>query len=208
MTTAAHRNTRAARAAGPPGATALTPDRSAETRRTGLLLLAGGLIGALASGALAYDRIRTLEDPLFTPGCDINAVLSCGDVMTSWQSHLLGPPNALLGLAAFAALAGLGLAVAAGARLPRRLWQGLWAALAAGFALTLWLIGQCLYVIGALCPWCTAVWAVMIPLFWYVTRHLARPGSPLRALPHWLVPAALYLAMAALVVTRFGTGLL
>ncbi|MFJ3881832.1 vitamin K epoxide reductase family protein [Streptomyces sp. NPDC090077] len=188
--------------------TAAAPARSAESRRTGLLLLAGGLIGALASGALLHDRLRTLEDPLYTPGCNINAVLSCGDVMTSWQSDLLGPPNALLGLAAFAALAGLGLAVAAGARLPRLLWQGLWAALAAGFALTLWLIGQCLYVIGALCPWCTAVWAVTIPLFWYVTRHLARPGSPLRALPHWLVPAALYLAVAALVVTRFGTGLL
>ncbi|MGW6690045.1 vitamin K epoxide reductase family protein [Streptomyces sp. NPDC054961] len=48
----------------------------------------------------------------------------------------------------------------------------MWAGAAAGFGFTLWLIGQCLYAIGALCPWCD-VWAVMIPLFWYVTRHLA-----------------------------------
>lgn len=114
----------------------------------------------------------------------------------------------LLGLAGFGTLAGLGLALAAGARFPRRLWQLLWAGLAAGFAFTAWLIGQCLYVIGALCPWCAVVWAVMIPLFWYVTRHLAAPGSRLRALPHWLVPLALYGVLAALVLARFGARLL
>ncbi|WP_404960128.1 vitamin K epoxide reductase family protein [Streptomyces sp. 147326] len=185
----------------------------AATRRgsgtgTALLLLIGGLIGTLASGVLAYDRVRTLEDPLFTPGCNVSAVLSCGDVMTTWQGNLLGFPNTLLGLAGFAALAALGLALVAGAVFPRGLWRVLWAGLAAGFAFTVWLIGQCLYVIGALCPWCMAVWAVMIPLFWYVTRHLAAPGSRLRALPHWLVPLAAYAVLAALVLSEFGTRLL
>lgn len=177
-------------------------------RGTALLLLVGGLIGTLASGVLTYDRLRTLEDPLFSPGCNVNAVLSCGDVMATWQSNLLGFPNMLLGLAGFAALAGLGLALVAGAVLPRRLWLALWAAIAAGFAFTVWLIGQCLYVIGALCPWCMAVWAVMIPLFWYVTRHLAKPGSVLRAVPHWLVPLALYAVLTALIAAEFGSRLL
>lgn len=72
----------------------------------------------------------------------------------------------------------------------------------------MWLISQCLYVIGALCPWCMIVWAVMIPLFWYVTRHLAPAGSRLRALPHWLVPLALYVLVAALILTEFGSRLL
>ncbi|MFG2617998.1 vitamin K epoxide reductase family protein [Streptomyces sp. NPDC048507] len=184
------------------------PAAPASGRRTGLLLLVGGLTGALASGVLTHDRLRSLEDPLFSPGCNINAVLSCGDVMTTWQGNLLGFPNMLLGLAGFGALAALGLALVCGAAFPRRLWQVLWAGLAAGFAFTVWLIGQCLYVIGALCPWCAAVWAVMIPLFWYVTRHLSRPGSPLRALPHWLVPVTLYAAVAVLVLERFGSRLL
>lgn len=36
-----------------------------------------------------------------------------------------------------------------------------------------WLIYQSLYVIGALCPYCMAVWAVTIPIFWYTsTRNL------------------------------------
>ncbi|MET9605354.1 vitamin K epoxide reductase family protein [Streptomyces sp. NPDC006512] len=191
-----------------PKAAARTTRHITEDHRTGLLLLIGGLIGTLASGVLAHDRVRTLEDPLFTPGCNVNAVLSCGDVMTTWQGNLLGFPNMLLGLAGFGALAALGAALVAGARFPRRLWRLLWAGTAAGFALTVWLIGQCLYVIGALCPWCAAVWAVVIPLFWYVTRYLSRPGSPLRALPHWLVPVTLYGVVAVLVLERFGTRLL
>ncbi|MFE9562147.1 vitamin K epoxide reductase family protein [Streptomyces sp. NPDC006487] len=182
--------------------------RTATPRGTALLLLIGGLVGTVSSGVLTYDRIRTLEDPLFTPGCNVNAVLSCGDVMTTWQGNLLGFPNMLLGLAGFAALAGLGTALVAGAVLPRRLWLGLWAGIAAGFAFTVWLIIQCLYVIGALCPWCMVVWAVMIPLFWYVTRHLAPAGSRLRALPHWVVPLAAYGVVAALILTRFGAQLL
>ncbi|MFH8889209.1 vitamin K epoxide reductase family protein [Streptomyces sp. NPDC017949] len=79
---------------------------------------------------------------------------------------------------------------------------------AAGFAFTVWLIGQCLYVIGALCPWCVLVRAVVIPLFRYVTRYLSRPGSALRALPHRLVPLTLYAVVAVLVLERFGTRLL
>ncbi|AWZ03782.1 MULTISPECIES: vitamin K epoxide reductase family protein [unclassified Streptomyces] len=173
-----------------------------------LLLLIGGVIGTLASGILTYDRIRTLEDPLFTPGCNVNAVLSCGDVMTTWQGNLLGFPNMLLGIAGFAALAGLGAALVAGAVFPRWLWRGLWVGIAGGFAFTLWLISQCLYVIGALCPWCMVVWAVVIPLFWYVTRHLAPACSRLRALPHWLVPLAAYGVLTALILTEFGERLL
>ncbi|MEU8779780.1 vitamin K epoxide reductase family protein [Streptomyces sp. NPDC048606] len=190
-----------------PAAPHATPD-TREDRRTGLALLLGGLLGTLASGVLTYEHLRSLADPAFVPGCDVNAVIGCGDVMTTWQGNLLGFPNMLLGLAGFAALAALGAALAAGAALPRLLWRALWTGLAAGFAFTAWLIGQCLYEIGALCPWCALVWAVVIPLFWYVTRRLSAPGSPLRALPHWLVPLTLYAVVAILVVTRFGGRLL
>ncbi|MFD3324614.1 vitamin K epoxide reductase family protein [Streptomyces sp. NPDC058701] len=112
------------------------------------------------------------------------------------------------GRAGFAALAGPGPALVAGAVLPRRFWLGLWAAIAAGFAFTVWLIGQCRYVIGALCPWCTAVWAVMIPLSWYVTRRLAKPGSVLGAVPHWPVPPARYGVLSVLIAAEFGGRLL
>ncbi|MEV7417627.1 vitamin K epoxide reductase family protein [Streptomyces sp. NPDC089919] len=174
-------------------------------RRLSLLLLLAGLAGTLASGVLMYDRVRALEDPLFSPGCNINATFSCGDVMSTWQGNLLGFPNMLLGVGAFAALAALGLALLAGAVFPRWLWRAVWAGCAAGFAFTVWLIGQCLYVIGALCPWCLLVWAVVLPLFWYVTRHLAAPSSRLRRLPHWLVPVWMYVVVVTLVFVQFGS---
>ncbi|MFD7168794.1 vitamin K epoxide reductase family protein [Streptomyces violascens] len=174
-------------------------------RGTALLLLIGGLLGTLASAVLTADRIHTLQDPAFSPGCTINAVLSCGDVMDTWQSNLLGFPNMLLGVGAFAALAALGVALLAGAEFPRWLWLGIWAGVTAGFAFTVWLISQCLYVVGALCPWCLLVWAVMIPLFWYVTRHVAGPHAWVRrVVPHWLVPLAMYAVVAALVWAELG----
>ncbi|MFD9822128.1 vitamin K epoxide reductase family protein [Streptomyces violascens] len=174
-------------------------------RGTALLLLIGGLLGTLASAVLTADRIHTLQDPSFSPGCNINAVLSCGDVMDTWQSNLLGFPNMLLGVGAFAALAALGVALLADAEFPRWLWLGIWAGVTAGFAFTVWLISQCLYVIGALCPWCLLVWAVMIPLFWYVTRHVAGPHARVRrVVPHWLVPLAMYAVVAALVWAELG----
>ena len=46
-----------------------------------------------------------------------------------------------------------------------------------------WLIFNSLYRIGALCPYCMVVWAVTIPLFWYVTLrnlHAAMPRLPRR----------------------------
>ncbi|THA83551.1 vitamin K epoxide reductase family protein [Streptomyces sp. A0592] len=39
------------------------------------------------------------------PGCNVSAVLGRGDVMTTWQGNLLGLPNMLLGIGAFATLA-------------------------------------------------------------------------------------------------------
>ncbi|MER7764648.1 vitamin K epoxide reductase family protein [Streptomyces sp. NPDC097619] len=180
------------------------PLRRADGPGPALLMLLGGLTGAVASGVLTYDRIRTLEDPFFTPGCNVDALFSCGDVMTTWQGNLLGFPNMLLGLAGFSALAALGLALLAGAEFARPLWLLVQAGVSAAFLFVLWLFAQCLYVIGALCPWCMVVWAVVVPLFWYVTRHVLPLPRALAALPHWLVPLAVYAVMTALTVARFG----
>ena len=40
----------------------------------------------------------------------------------------------------------------------------------------IWLIGQSIFVLGTLCPWCMLVWLVTIPLFWVVTLRNAREG--------------------------------
>ncbi|MEV8371562.1 vitamin K epoxide reductase family protein [Kribbella sp. NPDC056861] len=135
------------------------------------LLLIGGVAGTLAAGVLTVEKFAVLRDPSYVPSCSINPVLSCGTVMTKPQAEAFGFPNPLLGIAGFAMVAVIGAALLAGAAFRRWFWLGLQAGVTFGVVFVHWLIFQSLYRIGALCPYCMVVWAVTIPLFWYVTLH-------------------------------------
>lgn len=139
-------------------------------------LVVGGLIGFLASTVLLIERIRLAEDSDYVPTCSINPVLSCGNVMESAQAALLGFPNPVIGVALFPVVITTGVALLAGARLAPWYWLGLQAGVTAAFAFICWLAVQSLYAIGALCPYCMVAWAVVIPLFWYVTARNAAAG--------------------------------
>jgi uncharacterized membrane protein len=138
------------------------------------LLLLGGLIGLAASAVLTVEKIAILRDPAYVPSCSINPVLSCGSVMTKPQAEAFGFPNPLLGIAGFAVVATVGATLLAGATFRRWFWLGLQAGVTFGVGFVHWLIFQSLYRIGALCPYCMVVWAVTIPIFWYVTLHNLR----------------------------------
>ncbi|WP_329081532.1 vitamin K epoxide reductase family protein [Streptosporangium sp. NBC_01469] len=143
------------------------------------LLVIGGAVGLLAAFVLAVEKIALLKNPEYVPSCSINPVLSCGSIMTTPQAELFGFPNPLLGVAGFAVIVTVGAALLAGADLGRWFWLGLQVGVTCGAVFVHWLIFQSLYVIGALCPYCMIVWAVTIPLFWYVTVHnLARGHLP------------------------------
>ncbi len=135
------------------------------------LLLIGGAIGLLAAGVLTVEKIALLRDPTYVPSCSINPVLSCGSVMTKPQAEVFGFPNPLLGIAGFAVITTVGAALLAGAAFRRWFWIGLQVGTTLGAVFVHWLIFQSLYRIQALCPYCMAVWAVTIPIFWYVTLH-------------------------------------
>ncbi|MEV7689412.1 vitamin K epoxide reductase family protein [Streptomyces bungoensis] len=190
------------------------PSEARPGRRTGLLLVLTGCAGWLASFRLTVDDWRLLKDPSYRPPCDISPVVSCGSVMASPEGSVFGFPNMVLGLAAFAAVAVLGLVVLTGGRLSRALWLGLNAGAAAGVVFVHWLIHASLFGLGRLCPYCAVVWTVTIALFWYVTlrnlRHGLIPvpaaGRRLLALvleTHGLLLAAWYGLIAVLVLTRF-----
>lgn len=139
-------------------------------------LLVGGLVGLVAAAVLLVERIRLAEDSGYVPTCSINPVLSCGNVMESAQASLLGFPNPVIGVAAFPVVIATGAAMLAGARLARWYWAGLQAGVTLAMVFVAWLVFQSLYRIGALCPYCMVVWAVVIPLFWYVTARNAAAG--------------------------------
>ena len=147
------------------------------------LLLIGGGVGLLAAAVLLVEKIAILRDPTYVPSCSINPVLSCGSVMTKPQAEAFGFPNPLLGVAGFAMVAVIGAALLAGATFRRWFWMGLQAGVTFGVIFVHWLMFQSLYRIGALCPYCMVVWAVTIPVFWYVTLHNASnagfPAAPM-----------------------------
>lgn len=140
------------------------------------VLTVGGLIGLAASGILIIEKINLLSRPGYVPSCSISPIVSCGSVMTSWQAEVFGLPNPLLGAAGFAVAATIGVMLLAGAAPPRWFWLGLHTGTALGVGLIHWLIFQSLYRINALCPYCMVVWAVTIPIFWYVTVHNLHTG--------------------------------
>jgi uncharacterized membrane protein len=195
-----------------PGATSARPAHAvAASRRTGWVMVVTGVVGWLASFQLTVDDWRLLKDPSYQPPCNISPIVSCGSVMSSAQGHLFGFPNMLLGLAAFAAVTALGVAVLSGARLHRLLWLALDAGALAGVVFVHWLIGQSLYELNKICPYCAVVWTVTIGLFWYVTMHCLEQGIvpvPRGVLvvvrdTHWMLLGAWYGVIALLVLTRF-----
>lgn len=177
------------------------------------VLTAGGALGVLAAFVLAVEKIALLKDSDYVPTCSLNPVLSCGSIMRTPQAEVFGFPNPLLGIAGFAVVTTVGVVLLAGATLPGWFWLGLQAGVSVGVLFTHWLMVQSLYEIGALCPYCMVVWAVMIPVFWYTTLHnlahgrLPLPAGAVEVLTryHGVVVTVWYLVIAVLVLEAFWT---
>jgi uncharacterized membrane protein len=136
--------------------------------RIAWLFLITGLVGFLASFILTIDTIKVLQNPHYVPACNINPIISCGSVMKTAQSSVFGFANSLIGVAGFAMLIAIGVAIAAGAKFKRWFWLGLQVCLLLGLLFVHWLIYESVYRIGSLCPYCMAVWLATIPACWYL----------------------------------------
>ncbi|MBU2695857.1 vitamin K epoxide reductase family protein [Pimelobacter sp. 30-1] len=145
-------------------------------KRLGAILVGGGALGFVTAFVLLLEKIELLKDAGYTPSCSLNPILNCGSVMVTDQAEVFGFPNPLLGIAAFPVVVATGAALLAGARLARWYWAGLQVGVTLGLGFVLWLMFQSLYRIGALCPYCMVVWAVVLPIFWYVTLRNAGAG--------------------------------
>lgn len=140
------------------------------------LLTILGTIGFIASFVIMVEKVAILQDAGYQPPCSINPVISCGSVMRTPQAEVFGFPNPLIGIAGFAIVVTVGMALLAGAKFKRWFWLGLQAGTILGVVFVHWLFYQSLYVIGALCPYCMVVWAVTIPIFLYTTLYNVREG--------------------------------
>lgn len=140
------------------------------------LLSIGGLIGFLMSFVITLEKIELIKNPAFIPSCDISPLISCGSVMGSPQAGVFGFPNPLLGIAGFAVVITIGMAMLAGAKFKRWFWLGLQAGTIFGILFVIWLQYEAIFEIQALCPYCMVVWTVMIPIFVYTTIYNLNAG--------------------------------
>ncbi|MFI6356550.1 vitamin K epoxide reductase family protein [Streptomyces sp. NPDC050743] len=190
----------------------ITPEgATGASRAFAWLLIVSGALGILASFVITLDKFQLLQDPHFSPSCNLSPVLSCTNVMRSTQASVFGFPNPMLGLLTYPVVVALGFALLAGARFRRWFWLGLNAGTLFGAGFCMWLMTQALYEIGALCLWCCLAWAATIAMFWYITAHNLRHGiirAPRGVVAgalefHWVVPVTWYLAIVMLIATRW-----
>jgi uncharacterized membrane protein len=180
-------------------------------RQAAWILIIAGVIGLVAAIELIIQKISVLSDPDFVPNCDINPVLSCGSVINTEQASLFGFPNPVLGVIGFTIVVMFGALLFTGVVLPKAMWLGLNFGALLGMVFVVWLVGQSLYVIGALCPWCMVVWAVTIPIFWQVTTdnlaakrlNLGKSLSEIIVALKWILMASTYLIISGLIFVRW-----
>lgn len=140
------------------------------------ILVIGAGIGLLAAFILTLEKIALLKDPSYQLSCSINPVLSCGSIIASPEASAFGFPNPFIGLAGYAVVVTIGMALFAGATFKKWFWQGFQIGTFLAVLFVHWLIYTSLYDIGALCLYCMVVWAVTVPIFWYTLLYNLREG--------------------------------
>jgi uncharacterized membrane protein len=136
------------------------------------LLIIGGAIALFASFILTHDTLSIDKNPHFIPSCNLNPVLSCGDVITAKGDTILGLPYPFYGIAVFAVLIALGASLLAGAKFKKWYWQTYEALLALGTIGAYYLLFKSMYTIHALCPFCLSVDVATTTIFWYSTLYV------------------------------------
>lgn len=141
-----------------------------------IFLIVAGVIGWFAAFDLTLEKIQTLINPAYAPSCNISPLVQCGLNMSSPQGAIFGFPNSIIGVAAFIAPILVGVSILAGARFARWYWVAFNLGMLGAIAFVGWLSYESIFVLGTLCPYCLVVWAVVIPLFFYITVFNLKQG--------------------------------
>lgn len=190
------------------------------TSLTSLILVIFSAFALLASFVLSIDKVKLLENPDAQLVCSVNLVVNCASVMKTEQASVFGFTNSFFGIAAFAALLALAVAIAAGVRLPNWLLKAMQVGVAFGWGFALWLFFQSVYVIQILCPWCLVVTTSTTILFFALLRYNLQRGAlgldnkTHKAVNKWLeqkydvmLTIAILVGLTALIFVKFGNSL-
>lgn len=159
---------------------------SRPSRPLAILLIVGGIIGLIAAFALTTDKFIALQNTIdgvsSKASCDYSVLVQCSKNLNAPEGSAFGFPNPLIGLMMFPAPIVVGVATLAGVRFPRWFWAAFNVGLAFAIGFVIWLVSISLFVLGTLCPWCMAVWSVVIPMSVATTLYnLREQNLPLGA---------------------------
>jgi uncharacterized membrane protein len=90
-------------------------------------------------------------------------------VAGSWQSSVLGFPNAFLGLVTEPVVITIAVAALGGVRFPRWFMFAAQVVYTIGLGFAYWLFHQAMFDIGALCPWCLLITLATTLVFFEMT---------------------------------------
>ena len=136
-----------------------------------LALLLGSGLGLLASFVLSIEALTLAKNSHAALNCDLNSVISCSAVANHWSATLLGFPNSFIGMMTLPVMVTIGVALLAGAKLPKWFMWGAQLGAVAGLLFAGWMFYMSYVEIGALCPWCLTLDAGMLLIFYGLTRH-------------------------------------
>ena len=128
--------------------------------------------------------------------------------MLSKQAEVFGFPNSLIGVATFAMMLVIAVALFFGVRFPKLFWQLVLVGTGLAVIFCHWLAFQTTFIIGALCPYCMVAWFATLLVLSVAFRELIQykresltDESSIEAtetIQKWMVP--FHLLWAALLI--------
>lgn len=178
-----------------------SPASALSQRALGLVLAIGSAVAIFASAELMLGTIaRAAGGGKATLSCDISPFVSCGQTMVTWQGHLFGVPNPIVGLIGFAGMFAVGVFYATGIRVPEWIRWGQLIGITVAMAMVTLFQYTIFFVLSALCPWCMVIWSMTGPMFFssLANRFGWRPRTVVLLTLLW------YAAISAMIAWKFG----
>jgi len=141
------------------------------------LVVAGGIIGLVASFILTRDVLAILHNPHYVPACNLNPVFNCGKVINESHDTIFGVQLPIFGIGLFAVLIAAGAGMLAGAKYKRWYWLTFQTLMTLGTIGAYYLLAKSAFQIHALCPFCLSMDVVATTLLWYTTLYNIDTGA-------------------------------
>ena len=183
-------------------------------------MLVAAIAGLIAAFTLTVEKFHLLENPNAVLSCSFNIVLNCATVMQTWQSHVFGFINSLIGLMGYPVVITVAVAVLSGVKFPRKFLVAAQICYGLGLLFAYWLFFQSVFAIQVLCPWCLIVTFVTTIIFETLLRYNLRENTFnfskkthkkisefLKKDFDKLIVASWIVLMVAIVFMKFGEGL-